>query len=115
MDGKLIDLEKAIENASIGAEQTDQEENSAQDDEEKNEITVPDASRTFIVTIHGKQILINGNECSKDKLPKLVTESCTSGDRLSLIDDYAEAHIYHEVDGILEGLSNRIGYVYEAE
>lgn len=121
-DGKLINLDKAIVMAQLGTEETEQNTDSNQEKmKEKNEqdqatvdVSVV-SSKTYKIRIHGTRIALNGSECKKEELASLIREKCQPGDSVRLLDDYAEAHVYHEVEDILTELSKSIGFKYDAE
>lgn len=118
-DGKLIDLEKAIPMSHIGDESAnaDNQTSGAEDAEQhKSTFEVSAVStKTYKIRIHGTSIFFEGNECSIDELSKQLNAVCVTGDKIKLLDDYAETHIYHEVEDILKEKSDAIGIYYEAE
>lgn len=120
-DGKLIDLEKAIEMARIGVDETGQEEATEQQNEsdntgEEQKKTTNNRTKTTIsIVVRGTQISFNGTTCKVEEISKMTRQSCTSDDKVRLLDDYAEAHVYHEVDDILKNLSESIGFEYDVQ
>ena len=121
--GRLIDLEKAIEWTTPGTADKktntkEQEQKTEEADTTKLDETAQNYSETaqnFKVRIHGTRVSFNGTECSVEELNGLVKQKCTANDKVKLLDDYAEAHVYHEVDDILKNLSESIGFEYDAE
>ena len=121
-DGKLINLDKAIVMAQLGTEEknqnTDSNKKDVEEESEQDQATVDVSvvsSRTYKIRIHGTRIALNGTECKKEELASLIREKCQPGDSVRLLDDYAEAHVYHEVEDILTELSKSIGFKYDAE
>lgn len=121
--GRLIDLEKAIEWATPGtadkkANDEKQDQKTKETDKTQSDKTTQNNSetaKTFKVRIHGTRVSLNGTECKVEELNGLVKQKCTANDKVKLLDDYAEAHVYHEVDDILNNLSESIGFEYDAE
>lgn len=119
-DGKLIDLEKAIEMAQPGVDEKSQKEEVAEQQEEpvnteEDQKTTDLNKKTITVVVRGSQISFNGTTCKVEEISKMTKQSCTASDRVKLMDDFAEAHVYHKVDEILNGLSQSIGFEYDAQ
>ncbi len=119
-EGRLIDLEKAIEMAPFGS---DEDVTEPEQDEEVIEDTKEDpegqaetvTSKIIRVRIRGKEIFIDGEKCEAEDVAGALEKKCTSLDKVRLLDDYAEAHVYRKVDKIIEGSGKAIGFEYEAE
>lgn len=119
-DGKLIDLEKAIDMAQPGVDEKSQEEEATEQQEEpanteEDQETTDSQKKTITIVIRGSQISFNGTTCKVEEISKMTKQSCTSSDRVKLMDDFAEAHVYHKVDEILNELSQSIGFEYDAQ
>ena len=118
---KLIDLEKAIVMAPLGSTEKKPKSDDTKNKEAKTKkaqstqaarsVTI----KTVKIQIRGTKITIDGAECAEDDLEKQIRSKCTSSDKVKLLDNYAEAHVYHEVDNILSELSESIGFEYDAE
>ena len=116
----LIDLDKAIEVAEWG-DDSEKEENDKKDDSKENSEnkavsingTKFNSQLTINVRIRGKKIYIDGNECAIDELEKRVKDKVSGSTKVRLSDDYAEAHIYREVNDILSRLSDTLGFEYD--
>ena len=124
-DKKLIDLNLALQNCSLGA---DSKENTSDNDEKVDEIVpeitptptdkivIEEKEKTIVISIRGRNITYNfakwnDIEKLKDKMKqdngKLVS--------FRLVDDFAEAHIYKRVMAILSELELEIGLKYTRE
>ncbi len=131
----LINLDKAIEISVLGVEETrktkekdtQKEKSSDSSTEKSNESkqvnsvepagngkkeieTIKVRIREREIFVHGEDVAISTNELSK-KIKQLYTGS----EKVRLIDDYAEAHVYREADEILLGLSSEMGFKYDAD
>ena len=124
-DKKLIDLNLALQNCSLGA---DSKENTSDNDEKVEEIVpeiteIPDdkivieeKEKTIVISIRGRDITYdfvkwNDIEKLKDKMKQ------DNGELVSfqLVDDFAESHIYKRVMTILSELELEIGLKYTKE
>ncbi|WP_029322015.1 hypothetical protein [Butyrivibrio sp. AE3004] len=131
----LIDLDKAIEISVLGVEETGKtkekdtvKEKTTDSSKEKsgeakkaNEVATANnggkKNVTIKVRIRDREIFVNGEDTaiSVDELSKKIKQIYTGGEKVRLIDDYAEAHIYREADEILRGLSSEMGFKYDAD
>ena len=124
-DKKLIDLNLALQNCSLGA---DSKENTSDNDEKVDEIVpeitptptdkivIEEKEKTIVISIRGRNITYdfakwNDIEKLKDKMKQDHGEFVS----FQLIDDFAEAHIYKRVMAILSELELEIGLKYTKE
>ncbi|MCR5788288.1 MAG: hypothetical protein K6G83_00220 [Lachnospiraceae bacterium] len=118
----LIDLDTALQTAppgshadeSAGESDKDPTDVTGQTQSEPEEVTPekePDPSRTFRVTVRQKEILCEKqNFDSVEALRGVLLKDVKAGDRVSLNDDYAEAHVYRRVLKLLTELKDTIGF-----
>ena len=114
----LIDLDKAIEVAEWPDDPIEDDPTEDDSTEDEDEPVSTDSTRlnyqlTINVRIRGKKIYIDGNECAIDELEKRVKDKVSGSTKVRLSDDYAEAHIYREVNDILSRLSDTLGFEYD--
>ncbi len=127
-DHKLIDLSLAIHDAKVGTEgsedkpdedteiakETEKEAESEQVSDNKTaKEPVQKVTKTIKIEIRNKTIKCNG-EVQKDAevLKKLLMAEYEEGCAVSLVDDYAEAHVYREVRAMLDGLKSSLDLEY---
>lgn len=131
----LIDIDKAIEISVLGVEETaktekkdTQKEKSSDSSKDKsdkskqsNPVNPTDNGEKQVVTIkvriRNREVFVHGEDVaiSTDELSTKIKQIYTGDEKVRLIDDYAEAHIYREVDEILRRLSSEMGFKYEAD
>jgi hypothetical protein len=93
---KLIDLEKAIDVSLPGGAAIFEDEGNDSDTEQDG--SQNSSSKLLVVTVHGEQITYNQKSVSgADELAKKVSMDLKDGMKISLVDDYAEAHVYRDV------------------
>lgn len=122
-DKKLIDLGKAIEYARPGG---DIDKHEARDDQAGKDKVDSDSAaadagsavakdKTIVISIRGESITYNGRPASKDKIENAILRD--NGDNVSfkLVDDFAEAHMYRFVLGILEKKHSELGLKYSKD
>ena len=110
----LIDLDKAIELAEWGSE-----DNGQKDGEIKDGKPVADTDTKIVSTIkvrvYGKEVFIDGEKCELSDVKKTLRAKFRVGNKVRLIDDYAEAHVYRDVDKAITDLSKTLGFEYDAD
>lgn len=100
--GRLIDLDKAIQNAENLDDQNKIEEVD----------TMEKKKETYKIIVRGETILFEDRECKNtEELKKLITLLSSEKSGISLLDDYAEAHIYREVLEVIK----EVGIYYTEE
>ncbi len=111
----LLDLDKAIDAANWGIEDNPQAADESNTETEDNSSVSKNNSfgETIKVRINGERIFVDGEETGKGELEKKIKTNYSGREKVRLFDDYAEAHIYKEVNGILTGLSNSMGFEYD--
>ena len=131
---KLIDLKKAIELAKPGGSAGDlkeeseaaSESNTVEDDEapesESNAVhdSIDDVAKDIVIIIRDENISYSCGNDNRDSIPDTQLESrirldFASGAQVTLLDNFAEAHVYRNVRGILEKLKNDIGLTYRED
>ncbi len=127
--GKLIDLDKAIGLAKPGGmagnsedgskESSDNEEASEAEDNTKQD-SLNEEAGNIVIRIRGEKIYYTcGNKKSDNistaQLENKIRSDYASGTQVTLVDDYAESHVYKDVLEVLNGLKNDIGLSYEAD
>lgn len=107
----LIDLDKAIVLSSVG---TEGNRDADSDLEETDEGSVaPVKTQVLVITIRDTQIKYGRTVVADaSKLKELLVNDIKTGDSVRLVDDYAEAHVYRDVLGLLDELSGNIGFTY---
>lgn len=129
--GKLIDLDKAIGLAKPGGMAGDSEdaasEDAKSDDEEETEDenhtkhdSLNEETKHIVIRIRGEEISYTcGNKKSDNistaQLENMIRSDYASGAQVTLVDDFAESHVYKSVCDVLDGLKNDIGLSYEAD
>ena len=113
----LIDLDKAIEAASWGTDEKKADTEKENKDKDSSETGSASNNKSYVTTIkvriYGKKIFIDGEECTKEEVEKKIKAKYTGNQKLTIIDDYAEAHVYRDVDELLVRLSDSMGFEYE--
>lgn len=93
---KLIDLEKAIEISTPGGAAIFEDDQNDTDTEQNG--SQNPSSKILVVTIRDEQITYNHKSVSGvEELAKKVRMDLKEGMKISLVDDYAEAHVYRDV------------------
>ena len=93
---KLIDLEKAIEISTPGGAAIFEDDHNDTDTEQNG--SQNPSSKILVVTIRDEQITYNQKSVSGvEELAKKVRMDLKEGMKISLVDDYAEAHVYRDV------------------
>lgn len=108
--GRLIDLDKAIQNASLGKEGSEtykKEEVPQENLEDQNKTEKAEAAEKmkgiYQVTVRGETILFENQECKNtEELKNQITQLRSGESVISLLDDYAEAHTYREVLNVIK-------------
>ncbi len=133
----LIDLDKAVETALLGVdtigeedgqiesqdveEKTDEEQDQIEETEQgqSNETLETSKEKTvtkLVVVIHGKEIQMNKRPFSSaEELLLYIKQEYKSPISIYLMEDYAEAHVFHEVDKTLRNFCDEAGYDYDAD
>ena len=120
----LLDLNKAIQTSILGVDSTDEESDDQSDqeetsdtDEEISESSKSDTNEEIPVVkivVHGKVVNYKGEPYEIAKL--LDSLSNLNGQQhVKLEDDYAEAHLYHDLDAKLNNLCKNKGFEYDAD
>lgn len=131
---KLIDLNKAIELAKPGGNAGDSEEevdnpsdSSASDEEETSEAenhavhdSIDETPKNIVIIIRGKKISYSCGSVTRDsisdrQLERIIRLDFVSGTQVTLMDDFAEAHVYMTVREVLDKLKNDIGLSYKED
>lgn len=107
-DGKLIDLDKAIQFSMPGA------------DIPHSQSDVPDVpdddtpqNRVIVISIRGTTITYNGSVFKGNvTFEQLLRRDNGENVRFELVDDFAEAHVYKGILKILKKLHEEIGLEY---
>jgi hypothetical protein len=93
---KLIDLDKAIDIATPGGAAIFEDDQNDTDTEQTG--SQNQSSKILVVTVRDEQITYNQKSVSDVKeLAKKVSMDLKDGMKISLVDDYAEAHVYRDV------------------
>ena len=93
---KLIDLDKAIEISTPGGAAIFEDDQNDTDTEQNG--SQNPSSKILVVTIRDEQITYNQKSVSGvEELAKKVRMDLKDGMKISLVDDYAEAHVYRDV------------------
>ncbi len=124
-DKKLIDLNLALQNCSLGA---DSKENTSDNDEKVEEIVpeiteIPDdkiviekKEKTIVISVRGRDITYDFAKWNDiDKLKDKMKQDNGELVSFQLVDDFAESHIYKRVMTILSELELEIGLKYTKE
>ncbi|MCM1124317.1 MAG: hypothetical protein NC416_17185 [Eubacterium sp.] len=126
-DYKLIDLDKAIENAAYGKSgNTSALREEKEDSATKKEVAGKEAAEqeqvkeekteTYQIIISGEKIKFGNMECKTiADLKKAITEYCTKGTNVFIVDDYADYRTYQEVLELVEEMSKTQGFAVEQE
>ena len=111
---KLIDLDKAIDISTPGG-------TSFLDDEEKESDTEQNgsqnhSSKLLTITITGEKIAYDQKAVSgTEKLAKKIRMDLKDGMKISLVDDYAEAHVYRDVLKALKSIRSEHDFALSFE
>ena len=119
----LIDLNKAIHEAPIGQEgnegavDNETEEEYKDDFAEVNEnhvvVTPTNILSIYKVSIRNTTIKYGDLDCvDAQELKEKLQQEYKIGDKVILVDDYAESHVYKEVLAVLDELVQTIGLEY---
>ena len=128
--GKLIDLSRAIGLARPGGRAGDTEgktgvspDSIKSDDEGASGKGAADDStnpmaRNIVIRIRGEEIYYSYGSSIQDKISETQLENrirtdFSSGGRVILMDDFAEAHAYRNVCSVLDKLKSETGLTYE--
>ena len=124
-DKKLIDLNLALQNCSLGA---DSKENTSDNDEKVEEIVpeitptpidkivIEEKEKIIVISVRGRNITYNFVKWNDiDKLKDKIKQDNGELVSFQLVDDFAEAHIYRRVIAILSELELEIGLKYTKE
>ena len=124
-DKKLIDLNLALQNCSLGA---DSKENTSDNDEKVEEVLpkiteIPDdkiviekKEKTIVISVRGRDITYDFAKWNDiDKLKDKMKQDNGELVSFQLVDDFAESHIYKRVMTILSELELEIGLKYTKE
>ena len=111
---KLIDLEKAIDVSLPGGAAIFEDEGNDSDTEQDG--SQNSSSKLLVVTVHGEQITYNQKSVSgADELAKKVSMDLKDGMKISLVDDYAEAHVYRDVLKALKSIRSEHDFALSFE
>ena len=127
--GKLIDLDKAVELAKPGGMSGDTEEAPGPDEDDKDkkpdkreEDEDPDdtdpVAEKIAIRVRGERIFYSCGVAGNVNISQLkdrILSDYVSGASVTLIDDFAEAHVYRRALSILEEVKNDIGLSYREE
>ena len=124
-DKKLIDLNLALQNCSLGA---DSKENTSDNDEKVEEIVpeitptpidkivIEEKEKIIVISVRGRNITYNFVKWNDiDKLKDKIKQDNGELVSFQLVDDFAESHIYKQVMAILSELELEIGLKYTKE
>ena len=107
-DGKLIDLDKAIEFSMPGADIPHPDVPDPQPD-----VPDPHQNRVIVISIRGTTITYNGSVFKGNvTFEQLLRRDNGENVRFELVDDFAEAHVYKGILKILKKLHEEIGLEY---
>lgn len=121
-DIKLIDLSKAIKEVPIG-----KQGNTSNTKEPKTESVnnhnkeISDKKikkdKIYIIEIRNEKIIYNKKEYDdvNELKKKIIDDYSSEKGSVSLVDNYAEVHLYNEVLNMLEQLHETIGLVYNSD
>lgn len=131
---KLIDLNKAIELAKPGGLSGDLEEESetasesvsSNDDKEtvaENQTeheNLDEANKNIVIRIRDDEIFytcetMNSVKISASQVEDRIRLDYTSGAQVTLMDDFAESHVYKSVQEVLDVLRSDIGLIYKED
>lgn len=135
---KLIDLEEAIDHAKPGGMSGNSEEesetvseNTSSDDDEETEgenqaeqqtehDSLDEVYKNIVIRINEEEIFytcgtINTDRLSASQLEDRIRSDYTSGTQVTLMDDFAESHVYKSVQEVLDMLRSDIGLIYKEE
>ena len=109
-DGKLIDLDKAIEFSMPGA---DIPHSQPDVPDPPPDVPDPPQNRVIVISIRGTTITYNGSVFKGNvTFEQLLRRDNGENVRFELVDDFAEAHVYKGILKILKKLHEEIGLEY---
>lgn len=117
-DRKLIDLDKAIEFAKPGADSIADTEGEYEDDpisETEIQQQVPNEKSIIVISIRDESVTYNGVAYKKDifsnieDFENMLKRDNKGNVKFSLVDDFAEAHVYKQIFDVLKKLHSEIG------
>lgn len=121
-DKPLINLDLAIHDAEVGNEGSEGEEETALAEEDKEETSKTQQivvetqviqPRTYKVSVRSTNIKYDGAICKDvEDLKSRIIKDYKNGDKVILIDDYAESHVYRDVLSILDELKQNMNLEY---
>lgn len=114
-DGKLIDLDKAIEFSMPGADIPHSQSDVPDVPDDPGEPDRPDTpqNRVIVISIRGTTITYNGSVFKGNvTFEQLLRRDNGENVRFELVDDFAEAHVYKGILKILKKLHEEIGLEY---
>lgn len=123
-DSKLIDLDAAIGIAKPGGDAKEEanssnqnvEEDSLEHSEEKSDITDMDTQHIIVIKISEQKVTYDSIPWADiDKLEEKIRNDNRENVCFSLVDDFAEVHVYKKVLKILTDLHSEIGLIYTKE
>ncbi len=125
---KLIDLNKAIALAKPGGSFGDSKEDSRTASENENEDgkqaeahnNIDGVAKDIVIRVRDKQIYYssgNGKEVSVSdtQLESRIRMDFVDGIEVTLVDDYAESHVYKSVREVLNNLKNDMNLTYKED
>lgn len=123
-DRKLIDLDKAIEFAKPGADSIADTEGENEDDpisETEIQQQVPNEKSIIVISIRDESVTYNGVAYKKDifsnieDFENMLKRDNKGNVKFSLVDDFAEAHVYKQIFDVLKKLHSEIGLEFSYE
>lgn len=118
---KLIDLEAALQNCLHGDSMSESDYNT-DNDKEPESTQVPDTptdpkedidqERVVIIRVRERKITYDTEEIELNKLEHRIRQDYHEKLTYQLVEDYAEAHVYRRIRGILAGLKAELGLEY---
>ena len=121
LGSNYIDLDKAIQAAEWGTDDSDTPKTDVKEEKTDTTVTPVEKKEEKVVTIvisvsiRGEKITVDNVECPLDQLSDRIKAAYTGKEKVLLIDDFAKAQTYHDADAILSGLSENLGFEYEAQ
>ncbi len=114
-DSKLIDLEAALQVCLNGSSMSEGDENTENPDApvSTQAPTDPDEERTIIISVRDRVIIYDaGEEVPLNKLEARIRQDYGKKVTFLLVEDYAEAHVYRQIQAILSKLNHEMGLEY---
>lgn len=126
-EAPLIDLDEAIKNADVGKQgnpdfvSEKKEVKTEREDEPKteqqavrNETAIIESEEIYRVIVQGETIKFENESLADiEKLKDLIEENCTEKSEIILEDDYAETHVYHKVQKVIEEQKQIVGFTFQ--